>query len=49
MISYYIDDFGTLHIYKDNRIVADVQGCENMSEYQIDNIIAEVLKDLALI
>lgn len=45
MISYNIDDYGTLKIYIDEFIHAEISDCGNMSEEEIKNLIDGVIKE----
>lgn len=42
-ISYNIDNCGTLRIYLDEYLHAEISDCANMNEDEIDNLIDEAL------
>lgn len=45
MISYNIDDYGNLRLYRDNMIVCEVSGCSGLTEIEIQDLIDELLEE----
>ena len=43
MINYCINDNGTLFIYKDNYILAEINNCEHLNEQELNNLIDEII------
>lgn len=46
MINYYVDEFGTLRIYKGTQYLAYISHCENSTTQEIQNLIDEVIIEL---
>lgn len=43
MITHYVDEFGTLRIYKGTQCLACISHCENSTTQEIQNLISEVI------
>lgn len=43
MINYYVDEFGTLKIYKGTQCLAYISNCENSTTQEIQNLVDEVI------
>lgn len=43
MINYYVDEFGTLRIYKGTQCLAYISHCENSTTQEIQNLVGEVI------
>lgn len=43
MINYYVDEFGTLRIYKGTQCLAYISHCENSTTQEIRNLVSEVI------
>ena len=44
--NYCVDDYGNLHIFCDNHIIADVSECNGMSKKEIKELVEEILWEL---
>ena len=43
MVTYHVDEFGTLRIYKGTQCLAYISHCENSTTQEIQNLISEVI------
>ena len=44
-INYYVDDYGTLHIYKGNYKLAEISDCAEKSDLEIYYLVDEILAE----
>ena len=45
MIEYYVDDYGTLHVFYNGDEIATESGCGDLSEQALHDIAYELLKE----
>ena len=45
-VSHTIDDNGTMTIFVNDKSVADVSDCGNMTQVEIETVMTEILSDL---